>query len=353
MLAKDSNLLETQGASQALAVRGSDHGWKRSELPAWLASVVLHAAILLVVAVALPKVAKRGMPFGNTSNVIGSIGEGDPGPPEYFTVTSSGGEFGGDASAALPASPFPSSTNSNPSSAGLPALPTDSVSGAGLAGADGTGGTGLPSAGSLTKNGRPGGGTYGTGGSATDIFGVAGRGSKIIYVFDRSASMGDYGGRPLAMVKQQLVRSLSHLSETTRFQMIFYNERPTVFNPDAPNQPRMMYGDQQSKRLAENFIDSISAAGGTQHWDALRMAINMRPDAIFFLTDGTAEPLTAAQLQKIQLECDEAGISINVIEFGSGAQRSKPSFLRRLATNNGGQYGYVDVTRLVAGAQGP
>src|SRR6185436_10328598 len=106
---------------------------------------------------------------------------------------------------------------------------------------------GLPAAGQLTGSGKPGRGTGNGGQTSTGVFGVVGTGSKFVYVFDRSASMGDLGGRPLKAAKVQLIQSLEQLSDMHQFQIVFYNEQPSVFNPNAPRQPRMMYGDNQTK----------------------------------------------------------------------------------------------------------
>ena len=66
---------------------------------------------------------------------------------------------------------------------------------------------------------------------STSVFGVQAQGSRFVYVFDRSGSMADFRGRPLAAAKQELVRSLADLQDTNQFQIIFYNERPKIFRP--------------------------------------------------------------------------------------------------------------------------
>ncbi len=184
----------------------------------------------------------------------------------------------------------------------------------------------------------------------TSLFGLVGEGYKFVYVFDRSGSMGGSGRNSLRLVKAELLASLKNLDTVHQFQIVFYNERPVVFNPSG-TPGRLAFATEQNKQRAIRFIDSITAEGGTAHEDALKLAINLQPNVIFFLTDGDDPKLTPAQLAKIRRLA--AGIIINAIEFGPGPKPAGRSFLADLARQNGGGYRYVDVTRYGAdGAKG-
>lgn len=179
----------------------------------------------------------------------------------------------------------------------------------------------------------------------TSLFGLVGEGYKFVYVLDRSGSMGGDGRQSLRAVKSELAQSLKNLDTVHQFQIIFYNERPVLFNPSGiPG--RLAFATDQNKERAGNFLDSITADGGTDHEAALRLAISLHPDVIFFLTDGDNPKLTAAQLEKIRHVA--AGTVINVIEFGPGPKPSDPSFLVQLAEQNGGRYAYVDISKRLA-----
>src|SRR5206468_2899709 len=106
----------------------------------------------------------------------------------------------------------------------------------------------------------------------------------------------------------------------------------------------MVSADEPGKRLAANFIGGVSAYGATNHVEALRTALQMRPDVIFLLTDANEPQLRADELRTIgQLN---QGTSINAIEFGLGPEAPRYNFLQQLAAENGGQHTYIDVTRL-------
>jgi hypothetical protein len=176
----------------------------------------------------------------------------------------------------------------------------------------------------------------------TSLFGVVGEGYKFVYVFDRSGSMGGSGQNALRIVKTELLRSLANLDTVHQFQLIFYNDRPVIFNPTG-TPGRLAFANEQTKQRAVHFIDSIVADGGTDHEAALKLALQLQPDVVFFLTDGDDPKLTPAQLKKIRRMA--GGIVINAIEFGTGPKPSGDSFLAELARQNGGGYTYVDISQ--------
>jgi hypothetical protein len=310
-------------------------------LPAWLLSFLLHATILITLGFFV-RVTHRGAllePARGGGIVLAQDVEGEA---EYFgesDTSSSDSSESQDAAEAL-ANTLPSTADLSVELLGsLPQTPevsSGSEMGVSLPKADGLAkGMGLPSRGSL--GGNP---------AKTSIFGAQGVGSKFVYVFDRSASMDGYQGRPLYAAKNELNASLADLEKVHQFQIIFYNDSPTVFNPQHPQPPTMLFGEEPVKRLAQNFVRGIIAAGGTRHMEALNLALGMNPDVIFFLTDAAEPQLSAAQLESIRRRNNRVGATIHAIEFGAGPNYGGMNFLKRLASQNGGSHVYVDVTRL-------
>jgi hypothetical protein len=176
---------------------------------------------------------------------------------------------------------------------------------------------------------------------STSLFGLTGEGNSFVYVLDRSGSMGGSGRVALAAAKVELVASLESLDRAQRFQIIFYNQTPVIFNPTA-RPGSLAFATDANKENARRFVGSISADGGTRHEDALKLAIRLRPDVIFFLTDAGQPQLKPQQLEQIRGWA--AGIKINVIEFGQGPKPDGDNFLTALARQNDGQYTYVDIS---------
>ncbi|MEP3834480.1 MAG: hypothetical protein ABJM67_22180, partial [Rhodopirellula bahusiensis] len=141
--------------------------------------------------------------------------------------------------------------------------------------------------------------------------------------------------------KQELIRSLRTLSERQQFQVIFYNDRPKAFSPDGQN-TGLVFGEDGIRRRAEAFVSRTVALGGTEHQLALRMALRLAPDAIFFLTDASIQTMSADQMSDIRRRAEQAGTVIHAIQFGSGPEPAN-SFMKEIARQNRGGYRYLDV----------
>jgi hypothetical protein len=186
----------------------------------------------------------------------------------------------------------------------------------------------------------------GNGKARTYVFGVPGEGYKFVYVFDRSGSMGGSGRNALMAAKAELLASLENLQSVHQFQIIFYNENPTVFNPSG-RPGHLAFATEQNKQRARYFLGTIVADDGTDHLKALKQAIAMSPDVIFLLTDADEPKLGPGDLEKIKRMA--GGIAINTIEFGYGPASGEDNFLVQLARQNGGQHGYVDISKIFPG----
>ncbi|MFO0901885.1 MAG: hypothetical protein U0939_02725 [Pirellulales bacterium] len=338
-----------------------DEQWYDPEPPgrlrsvSWLVSAVVHAVAFLLFALVgnPPPPAGNSTPERRAGIVLVDLSTESP---QYFEPGADdavGGESSAvAASAANPSDSAASADGQAGAVAGLPgasaapldataALPTSSALSAGDAVGDGLGGGGTLLGGGAVGTSAP----RGLGKPAqTAVFGLPGTGRKFVYLFDRSASMSGFEGRPMRAAKRELAKSLRTLESTHQFQIIFYNHGLSVFNPKHPLPPKMVFGEARNKELAERYIASVVPDGGTDHMQALRLALGMGPDVLFFLTDADDPQLTEAELGKVHRL--NRGSTINTIEFGAGPRRSSNNFLVRLAHQNGGQHLYVDVTQL-------
>lgn len=177
--------------------------------------------------------------------------------------------------------------------------------------------------------------------TSTEVFGISGEGSNFVYVFDASSSMH---GRPLEAAKQELLASLESLGRVHQFQIIFYNESPTIFTPTG-TRGQLVFATDENKKSAKKYVDGITDALSTEHETPLMLAVRMQPDVIFFLTDGEDPSLSTRQLLKIR-RANRAAASINVIQFGVGADPGHDSWLKKLARQNQGKYNFFNVNRL-------
>jgi hypothetical protein len=299
-------------------------------LPSWLISLVLHAGLLVLMALTL-----QLAPRGTGAEVTRTVGvvlkhHNEAEDQEYYE-----GESDAQAASAAGSQGASSLLEQVQASDPSQALPSaEQVLGPGSAGGA-LGAAGMLEGPSLPK--------VPTGGKArTSVFGIESEGYKFVYVFDRSGSMGGTGRNALERAKAELLASLASLGPTHQFQIIFYNENPTVFN--LTGQPgRLVFGNEANKGRAVQFIRGIVADGGTHHESALLAALNLKPDVIFFLTDADQPVMSPGQLEKIRNR-NGSGTTINTIEFGLGPRLGGENFLGRLARQNGGGYTYIDIT---------
>jgi hypothetical protein len=118
-------------------------------------------------------------------------------------------------------------------------------------------------------------------GAATAFFGVPAIGKSIVFVLDRSASMG-LDGR-LDRARRELADSLRRLPPSAQFQVIAYN---TVA------EPIRIRGTVGLLPATPTMVDAVIAAvnrlpaeGGSEHLRALTEAVKSGPDVVYFLTD--------------------------------------------------------------------
>lgn len=189
-----------------------------------------------------------------------------------------------------------------------------------IAGAEGLGGTG-------------GGTGYGNGSGGIvggSFFGVAPKGQTVVYVVDASRSMnhpyaGDAKTR-FRRLKIELVQSIGAMSPDMSFFVIFFNIDAIPMPASHPQA-----ATPENKQRYGQWIAQAKADRETDPRRALQMAIRMRPDVIYFLTDGDFDRPIERELQKMA----QRQTVIHTFAFGKEAGRDA---LRSLAKANGGKF---------------
>lgn len=315
-------------------------------LPSWILSLILHAAVLLVFAVWLNASQRSPVGFTNEPSrevgiVLKSVGKNtdpdavpndseqlDPSPSESDQTSTTVAE---------PTTAAPVTPEANPAATEM-LLPT---LGAGVA---------FPSAVQADPRDlvRP--GNVASAGAAasgampgTAFMGIADEGTRVVFVVDCSASMANYSAMQSA--KAALVSSIQTLSETQQFQVIFYSQTPRMLSVRGKPSGELMFATEINKAFARQYVSGIQPDLGTDHMPALRMALRMAPEVIYFLTDADEPQLSAKELNELQ-RLNQGRTNIHCIEFGIDSSLEIDNFLKRLARQNGGSYRYYDVKRL-------
>jgi len=165
------------------------------------------------------------------------------------------------------------------------------------------------------------------------------------YVINCSGSMATRNA--LDVAKRELLASLDQLPPGARFSVIFYNRRISVFT-DPSGQYEMMPASVENKTFVRSQLKTVVPNGGSSHLLALQIALELKPDVVFFLTP--ADLMTKNQVDEILTQAGQT--RIHVIELGQGPDPGTVSQRGRLATVTRGTYRYIDVTKLPRTASG-
>lgn len=308
-------------------------------VPAWLISLLLHIGIVTAVG-ALWVRAPKGT-GGEAERPVGvAVVYEVAGSEEYLLDGSGNSNATGNQGAESLSNALPSAASSVSEADPL----SDLLPGAAAAAGDTSAAAGDLG---LGEGGAQLGGNRGIPKVKTTVFGIEGEGTRFLYVFDRSDSMNGYGGRPLRAAKTELLKSLESLGPVHQFQVIFYNDSPLPYGGLGGQGPQLLKGDDQSKRLAQRFVRDMGAIGGTRHIEALRMALAMGPDVVFFLTDADFPELSESELEDLHRRSARSGTTLHTIQFGAGPNLRSGGWIRHLAEGTAGKYRYIDVSKVL------
>lgn len=192
----------------------------------------------------------------------------------------------------------------------------------------------------------------GGGGEGSTIFGEAGGGGKfmgfdiggegdggavhrVVFVCDASGSMN---GMPKELLVQELKSAIGPLRPIQFYNVLFF--QGDDYESAFPR--RLKSANPMHKRETHDFLDSLVVRGGTNPAPALEAAFRMKPELLFFLTDGRFDQIvdydevtdTFRRLNK------DGKVMVNTIQFINRDETAE-GVLRGIAHENGGEYKFV------------
>ena len=122
----------------------------------------------------------------------------------------------------------------------------------------------------------------GAGGASVSFFGTRVQAKRILFLLDNSGSMR--GGRLETMI-EETTRSIEALSPKQHFYVLFYSD--TVYPLFFP-QPATQFvrATDKNKRLLIQWLATVELFPGNALDEAIQAATAIRPDVVYFLTDG-------------------------------------------------------------------
>jgi hypothetical protein len=164
-------------------------------------------------------------------------------------------------------------------------------------------------------------------------------GRDFVFVVDRSKSMGNSGLGVLDASRKELSAAVNQLSDNHRFQIVAYHDLTVTLSTR-----KFLAANSANKRLVPEFLDNLSAYGGTHHENGLMAALAFHPDVIVLMTDGGYPKLHSGHLKTIRRLAGDT-TQIHCIQFGAGPLPTKPNFMMQLAEQNNGSFRYIDVNQ--------
>lgn len=169
-------------------------------------------------------------------------------------------------------------------------------------------------------------------GAGTTFFPAKKPTGNYIFVVDCSRSMNHpyQGGAKtrLGRVKIEMWRSIFQMAGDQKFFIIFFNDRAIPM----PAETLMPGGPSNDKFL--QWTAQIRADGRTEPGEALLLAVRMKPDVIYFLTDGEFNYRVVREVS----EANFGNVEIDTISLGDDTGRE---FLAELARRNNGVYRHI------------
>lgn len=125
----------------------------------------------------------------------------------------------------------------------------------------------------------------GGGNGSAEFFGVKAGGRRFVFIVDSSNSMR---GQKFTDAKEELMYAVRRLDKSQAFYVIFFDQDALrMFDSDkAEPAERPVAATLANIQKLETWMKTVENERRTDPYDAVKFALEMRPDAIFILSDG-------------------------------------------------------------------
>lgn len=169
-------------------------------------------------------------------------------------------------------------------------------------------------------------------------FGVESYGEKFVYVVDSSGSMG---GKRWDRATKELLKTIANMGPTQRFLVICFDYDAHLALEMPLERIRYLQPDRVTRLKLSRWIQSLELGGDTRPANAMRIALAMKPDAIYLLSDGEIADDTISVLQSLNRDrvTGEPIVPVHTISLYSNEGQK---VLEAIAAQNCGQFVKID-----------
>ena len=180
------------------------------------------------------------------------------------------------------------------------------------------------------------------------FFGIAAEGHEFVYVLDMSGSME---GRRFRRATGELIRSVSGLTEQQRFYVLLFSGSTVQMFDQKSYTPSSVQATAENKAKLAQWLTEAYRGGSTDPRGALKIALRMKPSAVFMLSDGEFDDQKSRRKQKSEGIMGGGTDTFSVVA-AAGKQVPVHSVafedplscanMKRLAEMTGGQYRFSE-----------
>ena len=217
---------------------------------------------------------------------------------------------------------------------------------------------GLGGVGNSFGGGGGGGGLGGGGGSGINFFGLRSMIQSVVFVVDVSNSMisGEKNARTYSTLEKEIEKVVNGLNPLAKFGLICFSAEAMPYRTSLTNavgfekRRAIEWMKKQSPtetldpKLKDKALeDARHRHMGTNAGEGLRRAFSMKPDTIFFISDGEPTGTSGSDVIKEVKDLQKTlprPAKIHVISY---VPDEGQAFMQELARSNGGEYRVVNL----------
>lgn len=232
-------------------------------------------------------------------------------------------------------------------SAGAQGDATPSVIGIGpqKAGSSNGMGSGAAGGGNLAKFGVPGGGS-GIGPKGA-VFGNGGNALRIVFICDGTGTMIT----KMALLKRELSSTLGKLKPRQLYNVVFFYDGENAASVD---KSQLINATPANNKKTADFLEAFAPQGKTNPLPAIDLAFKMKPQLVYFLSDGAFDDLVpyeqvAAKFHDLN---KDKSARINTIIFANADDpvddtNKAEDTMKQIAKDGGGNFTPIDPMKLL------
>ena len=174
--------------------------------------------------------------------------------------------------------------------------------------------------------------------AGANFFGTEAPGESFVFIIDRSGSMN---GKRWEYAREELIYSLRRMPAGQRFFILCFASETNIMMDTPADQARYFTASDHAIEDVKYWLEDMKPRGGTKPLNSLRLAIDFKPDAVFFLSDGEIGKQPLDMLRRINRDSKtNEKIPIHTVHLLSigGADN-----LEQLAKENNGKFRSISV----------